>query len=128
MIPWQQGKPLVWDATCVDTLAESYIVSTSTTPGSAADRAEERKRDKYSTLTQNYLFVPLGFETLGAWGPEAKSIISKIGKRIALKTGEPRSTEFLCQRIAIEIQRGNAISVMGTMPASEGLLGIHNLM
>lgn len=39
-------------------------------------------------------------------------------------TGEKRSTEFLFQRISVEIERGNAISVLGTHPATRGLVFI----
>ena len=60
-------------------------------------------------------------ETFGAWGPAAKELISAIGSRIKERTGEPRSSEFLRQRISIELQRGNAASVLGTLPSTRGL-------
>lgn len=44
-----------------------------------------------------------------------------IGSMIAEKTMEKRSTSFLIQRIAINIQRGNVASVMGTIPPSRNL-------
>ena len=37
-----------------------------------------------------------------------------IGRCIAVAAGEPRSTQFLFQRLSIAIQRGNAASVVGT--------------
>ena len=83
--------------------------------------AELRKSFKYRDLSPNYLFCPLGFETLGPWGPEAKNLIGKIGKLIIKATGDPRSTSFLIQRISLELQRGNAASVLGTAPKSEDL-------
>ena len=80
----------------------------------AANKAERLKREKYLPLGPNYHFVPFGVETLGSWGDDAKELLSQIGKRVAERTGEPRSTEFLRQRIWIEIQRGTAISIAGT--------------
>ena len=53
-------------------------------------------------------------ETLGALGEEAATFFRDIGRRIAVATGEPRSTQFLFQRLSIAIQRGNAASVVGT--------------
>ena len=47
MVPWKQGKPLVWDATCPDTLAPSYCDMASTRTGAVAAAAEERKVAKY---------------------------------------------------------------------------------
>ena len=44
----------------------------------------------------------------------------KISRRIAESTGEPRSGEFLRQRLSIEIQRGNAVSVLGTTDMPKG--------
>ena len=86
------------------------------------------KREKYFSLGPNYHFVPFGVETLGSWGDDAKELLVQIGKRIAERTGEPRSLEFLRQRIGIEIQRGNAISVAGTLPQSVGLDSIFDLL
>ena len=36
-------------------------------------------------------------------------------------TGEKRSTFYLTQQISMSIQRGNAASVLGTVPNTEGL-------
>lgn len=33
LFPWEKGSCLVWDATCVDALADSYIKSTSNEAG-----------------------------------------------------------------------------------------------
>jgi hypothetical protein len=55
LIPWSQR--LIWDVTCVDTLADSYIRKTSIIAGSAAEEANKRKHDKYQNLKfANYIF------------------------------------------------------------------------
>ena len=87
-------------------------------PGSATTKAEEKKRKKYSSLSSNYLFIPAAFETFGAWGPESKALIHRIGNLISIETGEDRATRFLGEKISLEIQRGNSISVLGTLPPS----------
>ncbi|CAH2240819.1 jg13453 [Pararge aegeria aegeria] len=46
-IAWRLGRSLVWDATCVDTLAASHIQATSYMVGAAATNAEQAKRRKY---------------------------------------------------------------------------------
>jgi hypothetical protein len=68
-----------------------------------------------------FVFSPLAFETVGPWGPESKALISTIGRKITEKTGEKRATEFLRQRISIEIQRGNAASILNTHSDTRGL-------
>ena len=45
---------------------------------------------------------------------KAKNFFTDLGKQIELKSGEPRATEFLFQSISIAIQKGNALSIMGT--------------
>ncbi|KAG7312232.1 hypothetical protein JYU34_001704 [Plutella xylostella] len=118
LVPWKRGRLLVWDATCVDTLAPSHLPSTSTEAGAAAGRAETMKGRKYASLGEGYMFVPFGVETLGPWGPEARRLVKEIGSRLKEVTRDPRAGSYLAQRISIAIQRGNAASVLGTLPDS----------
>ncbi|CAG9814103.1 unnamed protein product [Phaedon cochleariae] len=121
LIPWKRGKALIWDVTCVDSLADSNIVSSIKAAGTPACEAEKRKCGKYKCLEDKFIFIPLGFETFGPWGPSAKEIISTIGHLIYSRSSEARSTEYLRQRISIEIQRGNAACILNTIPSSKGL-------
>ncbi|RVE49934.1 hypothetical protein evm_005402 [Chilo suppressalis] len=82
LIPWKQDRPLGWDATCVDTLAPCHTSSTSLAAGAAAASAECSKRRKYSALNENYIFVPFGVETMGPWGPSARSFSKELSKRL----------------------------------------------
>ncbi|XP_055328595.1 uncharacterized protein LOC129581495 [Paramacrobiotus metropolitanus] len=116
---WQRGMCLAWDVTCVDTVAASHIKSTSAIAGSAALQAEEKKSRFYSYLNGRYIFTPIAFETMGPWGPAAIAIIKELGKRLRSHSGEARSHVFLRQRLSIEIQRGNAVSVLGTVEKAE---------
>ena len=90
-------------------------------PGSAAEAAEERKRQKYARLTDRFLFAPIGFETSGAFGPGAHSTISEIGSRLKRQSGEPRETLWLYQRLALAVQRGNAATVIAAVTESQRL-------
>ena len=111
---------MIWDVTCVDTVALTYIAATSESAGSAADQAEAAKTLKYMELEDRFHFAPIGLETFGPWGKSASKLLADISRRIAERTGEPRSGEFLRQRISIEIQRGNAVSVLGTTDMPRG--------
>ena len=119
LIPWSNGKPLVRDVTVTDTLANTYVSASSPNAGAAAAAAETRKITKYSHLSTNYNFIPIALETFGAWGKDTEQLFSEIGRRIRLNSGEPKTMEFLRQRISIELQRGNAASVLGTLPTRD---------
>ncbi|XP_061706402.1 uncharacterized protein LOC133525602 [Cydia pomonella] len=113
LVPWEKGKCLLWDATCVSTFAASHLSRTMRSAGAAAEHAASLKKDKYSALS-GYLFVPLAVETSGCWCAEGKSFLRDLGRRLLERGLDPRSGFFLMQRLSIAIQRGNAASVMGT--------------
>jgi len=116
--PWRNGRYLVWDFTCPDTLAPSHQNLSSQAAGSVAEQAEIRKNTKYAELVASgdLIFAPIAIETLGVWGPSALEVCAEIGGRIANKTGDTRSFAFLKQRLGIAVQRGNAAAVIGTVP------------
>ena len=117
LVPWRNGKALIWDATCSHSLADSYIKQTSKEAGMAARLAETIKHKKYEELKDRFLFVPFAVESLGPWGDEAKQLVQRISSQIKSKN----SRNFITQRISLAIQRGNAASVLGTIPADTGL-------
>jgi len=127
LVPWERRKPLVWDFTRVDTFAPSYVVSTATHRGSAAEKAPEVKTKKYEFLGGAYIFAPIAVETTGAWVKDSLRLVEEIGRRIAEASGEKRSTSFLLQRLSIAVQRGNVAAVLGTLPAGKELEEVCNL-
>jgi hypothetical protein len=78
LVPWQAGRTAVWDVTVIDTLATSYLPSTSITPGSAAEIAAARKVDKYVNLSATHTFVPIALETLGPISVQSLSFCVKL--------------------------------------------------
>ena len=75
LVPWRRGKFLVWDATCKDTFAPSYVSYAAREAGLVAKQAEEGKRSKYRHLTASHIFVPVAVETSGVFGTEALEFI-----------------------------------------------------
>ena len=118
IVPWRSGRPLVWDATCPDTLAVSYRSRATCGAGRVAALAEEKKSDKFSHLSSQYHFVPVAIETFGAMGPAAASLIKELGSRGSHETGEEKFGLYLYQRLSMAVQRGNAASVIGSIPCS----------
>ena len=77
--------------------------------------AEDRKADKYRDLPRSHWFCPLSIETMGAMGLRSLELVREVGRRIAMETGEPRSTDVLLPRLSVAVQRGNCASVLGGM-------------
>jgi len=116
LLPWKQGKCATWDVTVSDTLAQSCVHETSQTPGAAAEAAAERKRNKYSSLSQSYLFFPIAAETMGAISKDGRDFLCELGKRITQSTDDHRQSAFLFQRLSVLSQRYNAVAVLVPSP------------
>jgi hypothetical protein len=128
LVPWSRGKCLLWDFTCRDTLAQTYLPATSQRAGAAAALAQKEKHRRYhQDVAALYIFCPVAVETLGTFGEEALQFIKELGRRIRNETGDQRQTAFLFQRISIAVQRGNAASILATIPPSQKSTEIFSL-
>ena len=112
---------LVWDAMCMDTLAPSHSALAIREAGAVAASAEQRKRTKYLHLETTHHFVPVAVETLSPIGEEGRAFLKELRRRIAATCFEPFSYQYLLQRVAVAIQRGNAAAVLGTISRGGGL-------
>ena len=66
--PWANGRPLLWDFTCVHRLADSYRQLAKNEGPCVADAAEDKKGTKYIGLVSSHIVQPVAFETLGGNG------------------------------------------------------------
>ena len=56
---------------------------------------------KYAHLNSTHFFVPFAVETSGVLGEAAEEFVRELGRHLFKITGEPRSREYLLQRIYI---------------------------
>ena len=115
LLPWRCGRPLIWDFTCIDTVAKSHLRLSAHGAGRAAAAAEDAKRRKYDELATQYEFMPLAVETFGATGPVAREFLGRVGLLLAKETGRPAAGAELIQQIQICVQRGNAACVINAL-------------
>ena len=115
MLPWKNGHPLIWDATCSDTFAKSYLTISSGEARAVADLAETRKTALYNHLQTTHIFAPVSVETIGVFRQETLHFLKEIGQRLRNRTGDALSYRYLLQRLSIAIQRGNAASILGSL-------------
>ena len=116
IIPWEQGRCLVWDATCHDTFAPTNIPFSSMGAGLVANRAAASKCLLYSDLCQSYTFIPLAVESAGSIGKDTLKFLHDLRRCTRSKTKDPLSYLKLCQKISVCIQRSNSVSVLGCSP------------
>ena len=91
MIPWKNGRLLVWDATSPDTLAPSYRYHATSSTGAVATLAAERKSSKYSFLVPSHSFTPVAIESLGPIGRKTLTFLKELSQRVQQRTGEVRA-------------------------------------
>ena len=104
MVPWSNGRFLVWDTTCVGTFCNSHRQATTKKAGGVVEHAETEKAKKYAHLDRAYQFQPIAVETCGAVGSDSMYFLCDLGRRLKSAPGEPNSVIYLLQRISVAIQ------------------------
>ena len=99
--PWAQGRLLIWDATCWDTMAASNIHIAMSGPGQVADMAARRKRETYREILHNHHFVPAAVETMGSFGEDTIAFLHQVASRIQAISKDPLEYPKLCQRFSV---------------------------
>lgn len=125
--PWCPGKMENQWCGISRVLTSSPILTWKEKPGSAAQNRESAKRSLYANLEANFHFIPVCVETLWPFGEEGLKLFRRIGDLMKNLTGEKRSTSFLIQSISDAVQRGNAASILGTVPSDTSLEEIYYL-
>ena len=106
IIPWVQGRCLIWDATCHDTFALTNILFSCNGAGIVADRAGANKQIIY-------YFVPIAVESSGPGKTPLIFFMISADVPDKLKSKDPQSYLKLCQKISVKIQHLNSVSVLG---------------
>jgi hypothetical protein len=58
---------------------------------------------------------------------ECKTFIDFIGAKLIIESGDSRAKFFFYQRISLAVQRGNAASILGTLPYATPFEEVHSL-
>ena len=110
LIPWQSGKPLLWDVTVASTLAGSCMDTTATAAGLVASWSGSRQKDSQIRRSQSTVcFQPVSVENLGPFSSSTLDLLRDLGRRISHISGDDREVLFLFQRISVTIQRFNSV-------------------
>ena len=78
----------MWDFTCADTLAPSYVENSAKKAVNAVKNGEDRKIKHYDHLLNEFDFIPVSVETFGTWGEIGLEFVKEVGKLLEDKTQE----------------------------------------
>jgi hypothetical protein len=115
------GKDVFTDVSVIHPVAESYIQKGTSELGAAKYR-EGTKDAEYAEACRaaGKAFIPVVFETYGAWGPGAQQLfkIMKVNMGNKLPKGTAHSwttttwSTYHVQRLAVQLQKGNADAII----------------
>lgn len=100
LVPWCMGHALVFNITCVNTLAPSHVPDNSNMAGCVTELAERSK-------SSIYLFTPFRIKTLGPWGPNnfpfSKFYLTKINRqskieKLRVRFQKPEAWQLPCPK------------------------------
>ena len=98
LVPWKDGRVLVWDITCADIPAPSHRQLASREARAVAASAKQRKKNRYAHFEATYHFVPIAIETLGVVDEEGSVFFKDLGRRVLIVTQEKSSHQFLLHK------------------------------
>jgi hypothetical protein len=120
---WMRGRGAALDVTVTSPLQAAMVDRVAAQPGAAAEAAQKRKSDRYSSRCDavSIDFVPLAVDTLGGWHPDAILQIGAIARNIGRRADKDQATSsrHLFQKLRLMLQRGNAILLAGRRPQME---------
>jgi len=73
-----------------------------------------RKTAKYTDLTTHFAFETTAAETQGPLNESARDLLSDVGRRISMSSGDDREVHFLFQRVSVVVQRFNSVMLHGS--------------
>ena len=72
--------------------------------------------------------TPIAVETMVPWGQISLEFIKELGARLTSVNKDDRSKSYLFQALSMITQKGNAASVLGSIPKAEELEEIYYLV
>ena len=101
LIPWQAGRPVIWDVTVACTSADSYAEASAREAGAAAEIAATYKTAKYTDMSSQFVFHPIAVETtINESIESARDLLREVGRRIialALCSDDDLESSFVFQ-------------------------------
>ena len=104
----------MWDVNCPDMFTPSYASPVSEAVGTITDRVEDLRKlsTRISQLVTILYRLQLSLQMF--WRPKAHSFLLELGRCTKEKMGVSNAYFYLIQKISVELQRRNVVSVVGS--------------
>jgi hypothetical protein len=121
-IPRKDGKPVTWNVTDVNSLADSIRLSKSHLNLMQLRRLPHLENARNpGNIPTSFIFEPIAFERLGPINTDAIVFLKDIGCPLIQASGDQRASELLFQRISLTVQRFNAILLKASFASLPGM-------
>ena len=114
------GRPLALDIIVVSPLQIQFVDRAGESPGIALEQRHRQKCLKYTEacMTEGIVFQPLVVETLGGWDKGAEATIARVGKAMALESGQTANevVRHLFGRLSVLLMRGKSCLLLSRTP------------
>ena len=120
---WSLSRSAAFDLKVINPLNSNFLFGVSMTSGYTAELGE---KDKHSNndipcTERGWVCVPLVVEVFGGWGNEAQEALSRVAKKLAIRTScfWPEVLASMYCRLGITLMCQNARALLGRRSTSE---------
>ena len=114
---WSLSRSAAFDLKVINPLNSNFLLGASMTSGYTAELGEQDKHAKYDIpcTARGWVCVPLVVEVFGGWGSEAQEALSRVAKKLAIRTSRfwPEVLASIYCRLGITLMRQNARALLG---------------
>ena len=112
LVPWPDGRIRILDCVVTHPVASSYVRDAAQAAGSAAAKAETRKRRALDEIGEGsaFEFIPLAVESYGRMGSAASRLLSELGDLAAQgsRVSKAAFVRGVRRELSCALCRGNA--------------------
>ena len=114
---WSLSRSAAFDLKVINPLNSNFLLGASMTSGYTAELGEQDKHAKNDIpcTARGWVCVPLVVEVFGGWGNEAQEALSRVAKKLAIRTSRfwPEVLASIYCRLGITLMRQNARALLG---------------
>ena len=120
---WSLSRSAAFDLKVIHPLNSNFLLGASMTSGHTAELGEKDKHSKNDIpcTERGWVCVPLVVEVFGGWGNEAQEALSRVAKKLAIRTSRfwPEVLASMYCHLGITLMHQNARALLGRRSTSE---------